>query len=423
LTPRRLGLAGAILCLLAVPAQAGSAEAKYDIEHGDYAGARLELRALADNGDVGAQLNLAKLLIEGLGGPKDPVEAQRLLRPAALRGFAPAENMLAMLLWQSETDQPAAKTEAIRWFSRGAYHGDRFAQYNMGLAYRDGMMVPQRPYDAFVWLSLAAAHTPAGDKVFAERDAEAALLTPEQLDKARAQIAAFTPMAADALPPPPPAAPKPVQLHPPSGTGTGFFVTADGSVLTANHVVSGCREITLSGPAGKNVPASLAEIDAANDLALLKTAMVPLAVAVLRADPAIRAGDGVVAMGFPMRGFLAAEPSVTSGTVNALAGVHDDHRYLQFTAPVQPGNSGGPLLDMSGHVAGIVVAKLNAMKIASATGDMPQNVNFAVKQEVAHALLERAKIAYGAAPSPTDLKPADVADIARGAVVAIDCKR
>ena len=62
--------------------------------------------------------------------------------------------------------------------------------------------------------------------------------------------------------------------------------------------------------------------------------------------------------------------------MSALAGLSDDSRYLQISAPVQPGNSGGPLLDASGHLIGIVTAKLNAALIARFTGDIPQNVNF-----------------------------------------------
>src|SRR5439155_21695916 len=97
---------------------------------------------------------------------------------------------------------------------------------------------------------------------------------------------------------------------------------------------------------------------------------------------AVRQGDGIVAVGFPLRGLLASGPNVTTGTISALAGLGDDSRYLQITAPVQPGSSGGPLLDQSGNVVGVVVGKLDALRVAQAIGDIPQNVNFAINAAV-----------------------------------------
>ena len=74
--------------------------------------------------------------------------------------------------------------------------------------------------------------------------------------------------------------------------------------------------------------------------------------------------------------------------------MEDDARYLQISAPVQPGNSGGPLLDASGHLAGIVTSKLNAENVARYIGDIPQNVNFAIKAEVVRTFLDGKGIAY-----------------------------
>ena len=65
--------------------------------------------------------------------------------------------------------------------------------------------------------------------------------------------------------------------------------------------------------------------------------------------------------------------------INSLSGILNDSRFMQISAPVQPGNSGGPLLDTSGHVVGVVAEKLNALKIARATGSIPENINFAIK--------------------------------------------
>ena len=117
-------------------------------------------------------------------------------------------------------------------------------------------------------------------------------------------------------------------------------------------------------------------------------------IARLRAGRSRRPGDGVVVVGFPLHGLLASEASVTTGAGSALAGLGDDTRCLQITAPVQPGNSGGPLLDQAGHVVGLVVSKLNAMYIAKATGDIPQNINFSIKRTVAMSFLDSQSVEY-----------------------------
>jgi S1-C subfamily serine protease len=127
--------------------------------------------------------------------------------------------------------------------------------------------------------------------------------------------------------------------------------------------------------------------DKANDLALLRSEAVPEKVARLR--PSVRLGEPVAAFGFPLAGVLSLSGTFTQGGISALAGMRDDSRYLQVSVPVQPGNSGGPLLDERGNVVGVVTSKLNALRMMALTGgDIAQNVNFAIKSSVALAFLE-----------------------------------
>jgi S1-C subfamily serine protease len=98
-----------------------------------------------------------------------------------------------------------------------------------------------------------------------------------------------------------------------------------------------------------------------------------------------------------------------------------DTRYLQISAAVQPGNSGGPLLDSGGEVVGMVAAKLNALKFARATGNIPENINFAIKTGMLRDFLDNSVVPYQTADSKNELKTSDVARNARAFTLLISC--
>lgn len=208
-------------------------------------------------------------------------------------------------------------------------------------------------------------------------------------------------------------------------TGSGVAISAGGEVLTNAHVVEACQSIKLTFADGSSEPGQLVARDERNDLALLriKRKFDPARIAVIRDAPPLRPGDSIVALGYPLSGVLATGPNLTVGNVSALAGLGDDTRYIQISAPVQPGNSGGPLLDMSGHLVGIVTAKLDVLRVARATGDIAQNVNFALKAQLAREFLDSKLITYRTDKSTARLAPADVGDIARPFTVFIACTK
>jgi S1-C subfamily serine protease len=126
-------------------------------------------------------------------------------------------------------------------------------------------------------------------------------------------------------------------------SGSGVVIGAKGEVLTNAHVVEGCQKITVKDASGNPETALLVARDERNDLAVIRLAWPASSVAVFREGAPIRAGDVIVALGYPLSGVLATTANVSVGNVSALAGPADDSRYLQISAPVQPGNSGGPL--------------------------------------------------------------------------------
>jgi len=230
--------------------------------------------------------------------------------------------------------------------------------------------------------------------------------------------------AGDVLPVPPAALPArpPQQGARPAATGTGFVV-ANGRLMTAAHVVQGCARMTARNAQNQTVTATVGAVDPRRDLAVLGVPAnfgPPLS---FREMPAVRRGDTVVTYGFPLSGLLSSGPTLTSGDISALSGLRDNPLHFQISAPVQPGNSGGPLLDSQGNIVGVVTSKLNAAKVAQMTGgDIPQNINFAVKGSEALAFLtENGVTAWRAASTGAEKRPAEIGEIANPSTVFLSC--
>lgn len=206
-------------------------------------------------------------------------------------------------------------------------------------------------------------------------------------------------------------------------TGSSMLVTGDGHLLTNNHVVVGCDVLRASRPGMKPVTAVVVRTDKATDLAVVKISNVLGPIVSFRDAPA-RAGDQVLALGYPLSGLLASEVNVSTGSISALAGIGNDANMLQIQAPVQPGNSGGPLLDVGGAVIGVVVSQLDALAVARITGGIPQNVNFAIKAQVATAFLRASGVSPRTAePLAAHFDAAAVAAQVRPSVFLLECHR
>lgn len=205
-------------------------------------------------------------------------------------------------------------------------------------------------------------------------------------------------------------------------TGTGFLVSTNGHVVTNQHVVEGCVG-DIQGNLTGEAPATLRVVstDETNDLALLQVPGTFKEVAKIK-DKAVQSGDSVVAIGFPFHGLLTSDFTVTTGIVSSLSGLLNDTRFLQISAAVQPGNSGGPLLAASGDVVGVVAAKLNALKVVRATGSIPENINFAIKTGALRDFLDNSVVPYQISDDKTELKTTDIARNARAFTFLISCK-
>lgn len=175
-------------------------------------------------------------------------------------------------------------------------------------------------------------------------------------------------------------------------TGTGFAI-GRGYFLTNNHVVNGMNH-PLIYDRNEAYAVSVALRDQVNDVALVKLTETGRAEAgqwesglPLGDVATVKQGDRVWTLGFPLTNVLGEKPILTEGTISSTYGVGEDPRFFQISVPIQPGNSGGPLLNERGEVIGLTVSTMNASKFFQVTGTMPQNINFAVKITYAKSLI------------------------------------
>lgn len=205
-------------------------------------------------------------------------------------------------------------------------------------------------------------------------------------------------------------------------SGTGFVVSANGHIVTNHHVIDGCSDLkgNLTGEAAMVL--RVVSSDANNDLALLQAPSTARFKEFARIrDRSIRSGDSVVAIGFPFHGLLTSDFTVTTGIVSSLSGMRNDSRFLQISAPVQPGNSGGPLFDTTGQIVGVVTGKLDGLRVAVATGSIPENINFAIKTGALRDFLDNSVVPYQTAEPKGELKTTDIAGNARAYTMLISC--
>jgi len=195
-------------------------------------------------------------------------------------------------------------------------------------------------------------------------------------------------------------------------TGTGFFINPK-NILTNYHVVKQCNQITVKNIYLDAIVAKVKVIDKPNDLAVLKVDKSVDNYLTFRQNR-LEIGEDIITLGYPLGSYLGENAKLTKGIVSSLNGILNDTTKLQFTAPVQHGNSGGPLLDTSGNVVGVIYGGLK--------NNIAQNVNLAIKNSVAKMLLNSYGINYDEAESNKQLRASQVAKKTKNSIVKVICK-
>ena len=176
------------------------------------------------------------------------------------------------------------------------------------------------------------------------------------------------------------------------GTGSGFFITETGMMLTNWHVIDKCQRISVTPAGGTAIEADLVGSEQAKDLALLRTSFSPPGVASFRAKRKVSPLEDVIVVGYPLHGRVAIRPILVSGQVIADTRVPRPGRF-PMKIDVRRGNSGGPVMDRTGRVVGVVVAKVNTLNVYAATGRLIRNVGIAIRLSVALDFVDQHDIA------------------------------
>jgi TPR repeat protein len=343
-----------------------------------------------------AQARLAFCYGTGQGIAKDQAEAVKWLLKAAGQDNAEAQARLGAC-YASGQGAPRDYVEAAKWLRKAAEQNEVHAQYGLGSCYVNGEGLAKDYVEAYKWLLLAAGQGDEMSKQFLP--SLEGLMTREQIEEGQMLSRNFKLRAVMSGR----GGPGVLNLRTrPKSSGTGFFITEDGYFITNEHLAGPGARVRLVTE-GDLISAKVVKVDAANDLALLKADIIPapppgfvlehgvvteFSPLRIASSRTARMGSTVATVGFPNIGLQGFAPKLAKGEIAALSGAQDDPRYFQISVPVQPGNSGGALVDERGNVVGVVSAKLSATAALATSGSLPENVNYAVKSSFLLTFLE-----------------------------------
>ena len=197
----------------------------------------------------------------------------------------------------------------------------------------------------------------------------------------------------------------------PISSGTGFFISNDGTMITNNHVIEGCSQI-VSIYENREIKSSLINTDVKNDLAIIKSNIKPQKFySISKKDADLL--ENVIIAGYPLGKKISSEIKATSGTVTALAGYDNNYAEFQTDAALNSGNSGGPIINNNGEVVGVAVAKWQEEGVES--------FNFGIKSSTLITFLNSTNINYSEIVNK-NMKKNDLIELIKSATVYLECR-
>lgn len=207
-----------------------------------------------------------------------------------------------------------------------------------------------------------------------------------------------------------------------NATGTGFFINSQGYLITNYHVIETGKAFVLTDVDRNVYDAKVINYDITNDLAILQTTQLPKKWISIANSKSVKLGDRVFTLGYPLTSLQGQSIKFTDGSISSFSGMRDQPNVFQMTVPIQPGNSGGPLINSGGSVIGVVRGKLPDLKVVRDTNQLPQNVNYAVKSNYLIELLKSSRVSFTEASSKSSNSKqlSEVSESIENAVVLIN---
>ena len=380
--------AAAVLLLLfisnpTIQAKSASTTSRYDqgwqaYDAGHYTQAREIWQVLAEQGHELAQVNLGAMYDAGQGTAENPAKAFELFFAAAQKGNPYAQYNVANMYAQGRGIR-YDRSKAKSWYLKAADQNLAIAQYSLGML--NAGDVTEKDADAAQHLDIAIGwlfksgltHLKnddlggarqaydsitklVGDHPLAEQ-LSSKIESKKHFQNADSRIASFAG----------------------ASFGTGWPISA-GYVITNHHVVDSAAEILLLDASGQQIAARPILSDVVHDIAILQvvdTELLPPALPLATAG--INVGARVFTMGFPRIDEMGVTPKLTDGVISKLSGLQNDPASYQTTVPIQPGNSGGPLLNMSGEVVGVVRSMIGVKHMQTGETRVYENASCATK--------------------------------------------
>ncbi|PNX49577.1 MAG: hypothetical protein BV456_08800, partial [Thermoplasmata archaeon M8B2D] len=345
----------------------------------------------AEQGDAKAQNLLGKMYFYDDGAKQNYQEAAEWYRKAAEQGETNAQYNLGFM-YENGQGVKQDRKQAAKWYRMAAEQGYAYAQNNLGLLYENGQGVPKDDIMAYALFNLASVQ--GSEEARNNRVLLKTKMSQNQIDEAqrlsRQLLVKIESTPNDTATEPDDISQENNQIR---STGTGFVINTNGYIVTNNHVISDCKRIEINN-SKINSRAKVLFLDEINDLAVIKSNSPVNSYAFLRGGRGIRVGEDITTVGYPLGTILGESVKVTTGNISAVTGFDNDTTIMQITAPIQLGNSGGPVLDMSGNVVGVVSAKINELGMIKETGSLLQNINFAIKSQTLQIFLDAHQIDY-----------------------------
>jgi|GEM_PF-3194896 len=179
-----------------------------------------------------------------------------------------------------------------------------------------------------------------------------------------------------------------------TSTGSGFFVTEDGSVLTSRALVDDCSGVSVIPTFGEEALATAVALDDQTDLALLKTDVAPPSIAPFAEGSGSAVLGSAFVVGYPEQGPVGVAPVLTAVEVLLREEQTPQGPAMIVKGDIRKGSSGGPLIDTGGNVIGVVVASVNAVAAYKTTGAALSDVGFVLPGDRVQRFLAAANVAY-----------------------------